>query len=74
MGVVNSTLEEVLVDAGAVMMGLDLASHVMAVKSEGTDVLFDVLDGLQGLHHLSSFVEHVLLHRHRLSRSCCHCN
>lgn len=66
--VVDGALEEVLVEAGDVVVGLDLTCHVVAVEGEGAHVLAHLVHRRQGLHHLRSFVQHVLGHRHRLSR------
>ena len=49
-------------------MGFDLASHVVAVQSEGTSILAHLLQRLQGLKNLSTFVYHVLPHCHGLPR------
>lgn len=49
-------------------MGLDLASHVVAVQSEGTSMLAHLLHRLQGPKNLSTFVYHVLPHCHGLPR------
>lgn len=69
IGVVDGALEEVLVEAVDVVVGLDLTGRVVAVEREGADVLAHLLHRLQRLHHLRSFVQHVLPHRHWLSRS-----
>ena len=66
VGIVDGTLEEVLVEVADVVVSLNLTCHVMAVESEGANVLVHLLHRLERLHHLSSFVQHVLLHRHLL--------
>lgn len=66
--IVNGALEEVLVEAGDVVVGLDLAGHVVAVGGKGAGVLAHLLHRLEGLKYLSSLVQHMLLHRHRLPR------
>ena len=68
IGVVDSALKHVLVEAGDVVVRLDLAGHVVAVEGEGADVLAHLLDGRERLQHLRPSVEHVLLHAHRLPR------
>ena len=67
VGIINGALEEILIDTSDVMVSLDLASHVVAVESEGTNVLLHLVHRLQTLHHLGSFVQHVLPRRHRRS-------
>lgn len=78
VGVVKGALEEVLVDAGDVMVGLDLTAEIVGVEGKGASVLADLLHGLQRLHHLSPFVQQLLPHPHFLARwlrlrqmSCC---
>ena len=66
--IVNGALEEVLVDAGDEVVGLNLASHVVGVQGEGAAVLAHLLHWLQGLKNLSAFVYHVLPHSHGLPR------
>ena len=68
IGIVNSALEEVLVESGDIVVSLDLSRHVGTVQSEGAHVLVHLLDWFQRLHHRRSLVQNVLLHRHRISR------
>lgn len=68
IGVVNGALEEVLVETGGVMVGFDLARHVVAVDGEGADMLGHFIDGFKGLHQLGALVQHVLPDGHRLPR------
>lgn len=68
IGVVNGALEKVLVEAGNIMVSLNLPRHILAIESKGADVLVHLLHWLKRLHHLCPFVQHLLLHRHRLPR------
>lgn len=54
--VINSALEEVLVEPGYVVVSLDLSVHVVAVEGEGANVLLHQLEGSRRLHHLGSLV------------------
>lgn len=67
VGIINGALEEVLVETSDVVVSLDLASHVVAIESEGANVLLHLLHRLQTLQHLGSFVQHVLPSLHRRS-------
>ena len=67
VGIINGALEEVLVETSDVVVSLDLASHVVAIESEGANVLLHLLYRLQTLQHLGSFVQHVLPSLHRSS-------
>lgn len=49
IGIVNGALEEVLVEAGDVVVGLNLAGHIVAIQGEGAGVLAHLLHRLQGL-------------------------
>ena len=53
--IINSALEKVVVEAGDIVMSLDLTTHVMAVTSKATNMLAHLFYGVQRLHHLSSF-------------------
>lgn len=68
VGVVDGALEEVLVEASDVVVGLDLTSHVVAVESKSAHVLAHLVHRLEGLHHLGALVQDLLFHRHRLPR------
>nr|GMD22513.1 hypothetical protein Iba_chr08aCG11510 [Ipomoea batatas] len=68
IGIVDGALEEVVVKASDVVVSLDLAAQVMAVESEGADVLPHLLHGFQRLDQLNSLVHRLLRHRHRLPR------
>lgn len=46
IGIINRTLEEILIETGDVMMSLNLATHVMAVDGEGADMLAHLYNGL----------------------------
>ena len=54
--VVDGALEEVLVEAGAVVVSLDLARHVVAVDGEGADMLAELFHGFEGLKHHGALV------------------
>lgn len=47
IAVVNSALKEVLIEPSDIMMCLDLATHVVAVKRESTSVLLHLLNWFQ---------------------------
>lgn len=66
IGVVDGALDEILVEAGAEVVGLHLAGHVVAVNAEGAAMQAHLLYRLQRLH-LRALVDHVPPHRHRLS-------
>lgn len=66
VGVENGRLEKVVIESSDIMVSLNLTSHVMVIQSKSANMLVDLLDGLKGLHHLSSFVQHLLLHCQRL--------
>lgn len=67
VGIINCALKEILVDPGDIVVGLYLARHIMAIYGEGAHMLAYLLYWLKRLQHLCSLVQHVLLHRHRLS-------
>lgn len=67
--VINSALEEVLVEPGDVVVSLDLSVHVVAVEGEGANVLLHLLEGPHRLHHLGSLVQHLRAHGQWLARS-----
>lgn len=49
ISIVNGALQEVLVDTCDIVVGLNLAGHVVVVQGEGAHVLVHLLHGLQGL-------------------------
>lgn len=67
ISIINSTLKEIPVDLGDIVVGFYLARYVMAIYSEGVNMLAHLLYWLQRLQHLCAPVQHVLPHRHRFS-------
>lgn len=63
--VVDSTLEDVLVESGDIVVGLNLPAHVVGIESESANVLTHLLYRLQRLHHRGPLVKYVLSHCHR---------
>ncbi|RWW27277.1 hypothetical protein BHE74_00032766 [Ensete ventricosum] len=57
VGVVNGALEDVLVNAGGVVVGLDLAAQVVGVEREAAQVLLHLRHRLLGLQHLRALVD-----------------
>jgi hypothetical protein len=68
VGVVDGALEEVLVEAGDVVVRLQLPLGVVRVQRERARVLLRLLHGLQRLHRRRAHVQHLRRHRRRLPR------
>lgn len=62
IGVINSTLAEVLIETMNKVMSLNLTVHVMTIKSKRAHMLVELLDRLKRLHHLRPFLNNMLLH------------
>lgn len=43
IGIINRTLEKVLVEPANIVVSLDLTAHVMAIQGKGADMLADLL-------------------------------